>query len=172
MISQTFNTWSQILVDHAVLTNTGTSWEGIASESMRARTYWIVVVSSANCFNSTSVGTRILTFLVDTRKLRWTLWINNTFWTTIWWSTNKIWKTWTNSLRVYFTTLWIWTTWWWFTWISARRRRSWFFTTMEERITSVTRWTYASRNVWNNLTNGIASTCSNTRIDAFVFDTG
>lgn len=62
-----------------------TSYERITTVSNIAAAHGIVIDNLTFCVNATHTGTRIFTFLINTRHIWSTLGANNTFWPTIGW---------------------------------------------------------------------------------------
>lgn len=138
---------------------------------MWTRTYRIMIDSFTTCSYSASIWARICTFLVNTSHLWWTLRVNNTFWATTRWFSNIRRQTWTNSLIVNFSTLWIWSTRRRYTWVCSRWRRHWNFFTREEWISIKTSGACAEWYVVCNFTNSVRSTSTNTRIYTLISKT-
>lgn len=138
---------------------------------MRTRTYRIVTYSFTSCFYSTGIRTRVSTSLIDTSHFWWTFWVNYTFRSATRWTSDVISQTWTDTLTIYFTTLWVRTTWWWNTRICSRWSCYGLFSTQEEWITCVPGRACAEWYVIFNITYSIRATCTNTRINAFISDT-
>lgn len=60
----------------------------ISSIWWRANTWYSVTDDMAFSICPARAGARIYTFVIDAGLLRWTIGIDNTFWSTIWWSAN------------------------------------------------------------------------------------
>lgn len=101
-----------------------TSCKWITNVSIFTITNWTMIIHTTICIQATCPLTRIHAFLIDASFVLWTFRTNNTFRTTTRRWTNICWKAWTDSLIIYFTTLWVWTT---------RRRLTWIYILLYNR---------------------------------------
>lgn len=168
-----------------------TSYERIACVSGRATTNRIVVSNLAFCIYATCAWARIYTLLVVASFILRTFRACDTFWSTSWRSSNITRNTWTNSLTVDLTALWVGSAWrrlarvgfnrcWitrnWRTQEIERERERFRIHTLvrralNKRISTHAWRTWAHWSVIDHITNSILSACSRTRINTFISNT-
>lgn len=132
-----------------------------------------MVVCMTNSTNAARVFTNIRTFVINTGSIQWAFRIDNTFWSTMWWCTEVVRLTRADSLTQIIATIAIWSTWWWTAWIFILSRwwRCWYFTALEEWITSEACWTCTCWHMPWHMTHSQCSTNAHTWIDTLESNT-
>lgn len=165
--------------------------EWIASKSWRTAADWIVVDYSTFCADSTSSETRISAFLIATGLILWTVRVDSAFWPTCRRTSNISRYARANSLTIDFSALTVLTARWgvarillngcymrdfkilsiWRNYYKSIYKRTLIRSAFDKSVASHTSGTAAHWHVIDNVTNGILSTSTRTRINAFVSNT-